>query len=563
MSQTIAHARSNSLASTWRIADNIPQMDFSAGDCLMKYRTALAVSVMALCFAAFVHAETITILHTNDLHSRIEPINQFDNTCPPEDNAAGECLGGYARLAAAIQQQRQEAPHSLLLDAGDQFQGSLFYTMYKGQATAELMNAVGYDAMAVGNHEFDDGPEALRTFMDSVNFPVLMANADVSAEPSLSNAVMPSTVIERGGYRYGLIGVLPDHTHEISSPGRNIKFSDGAEAIRNEIEKLNADGIDRIIVLSHSGYSVDLKIAAAVDGIDLIVGGHSNTYLSNISESADGPYPTWVETPNGGKTAIAHAYAYGKYLGRLDMTFNDQGVVTAAVGESILMDSSIPEDESIKARIAELAGPLDELLSQVVGEAATEIDGTQENCRTQSCEVGVLVAEAMLEHMKQYGVQIAITNGGGMRASIDQGPITMGELMTMLPFQNVLSRFKLTGADILATLENGVSAVEEARGRFPQIAGLRFSYTMSRAPGERIISADVMQDGQWAPIDPDSVYGVTAHDFLRGGGDGYTLLASNAIDAYDYVSTLVDSVIEYLAARSPYSARLDDRIRLE
>ena len=163
------------------------------------------------------------------------------------------------------------------------------------------MNVLGYDAMTVGNHEFDDGPEVLRGFMDAVGFPVLMSNADVSAEPALAGALMPSTVIERGDHRYGLIGLTPENTPELSSPGPNIRFIDPAEAVRSEIAKLSGQGIDRIIVLSHSGYGIDQRVAAMVDGIDVIVGGHSNTLLSNTSDKAGGPYPTWVTSPNGGR----------------------------------------------------------------------------------------------------------------------------------------------------------------------------------------------------------------------------------------------------------------------
>ena len=162
-------------------------------------RTSILIAATALFLVASARAETLMILHTNDFHSRIEPINRYDGSCSARDNAAGECLGGAARLATAIRVARAKAPNALLVDGGDQFQGSLFYNWYKGNATAEIMNVLGYDAMTVGNHEFDDGPEVLCGFMDAVGFPVLMSNADVSAEPTLAGSLMPSTVIERGG----------------------------------------------------------------------------------------------------------------------------------------------------------------------------------------------------------------------------------------------------------------------------------------------------------------------------------------------------------------------------
>ncbi len=519
---------------------------------------------MALLFAISVHAERLTILHTNDFHSRIKPINQYDGRCSAQENTAGDCFGGAARLMTAICNARVEALNTLLVDGGDQFQGSLFYTRYKGKATAEIMNTLGYDAMTVGNHEFDDGPQVLRGFIDAVNFPVLMANADVSAEPALAGVLMPSTVIERGGYRYGLIGLTPEDTPEIAAPGPHVRFIDPAEALRGEIAKLSAQGIDRIIVLSHSGYKIDRHIATVVEGIDVIVGGHSNTLLSNVSNQAEGPYPTWITSPDGGRTAIVQAYAYGKYLGRLEVSFDDEGTIIEAAGEPLLIDSTIPEDDTLKARIAVLAAPLAEFHQRVVAEATAPIDGSRARCRSRECEIGNLVADAMLAWMKPREADIAITNGGGLRASIDQGPITMGEVLAVLPFQDLLSRFELTGADVVATLESGVSQVEEGAGRFPQVAGLRYRYTLSRQPNEgRVSDVEVMQNREWVPINPEARYRIVSNDFLHSGADGYGVFVKKAMNAYDFGPDLAEVVAEYLAAHSPYTPSLDGRIIVE
>lgn len=523
----------------------------------------IALTLAMAMIAGAASAETLTILHTNDFHSRIEPINKYDSGCSAEDNDAGECFGGSARLITAVRAAREAAPHSLLVDGGDQFQGTLFYTRYKGEAAAEMMNAIGYDAMTVGNHEFDDGPEVLRAFMDRIDFPILMSNADVSAEPHLAGVLMPSTVIEKDGIRYGLIGLTPQDTPDLASPGPNITFTDPVGAVREQIAKLEADGIDQIIVLSHSGYRVDQRVAAMVDGIDVIVGGHSNTFLSNTSDRAEGPYPTWVDTPNGGRTAIVQAYAYGKFLGKLDVVFDDDGVVTEAIGEPILIDGQVAEDSSLKARIAELAKPLEEVRNRVVAEAAAPIGADRAICRSQECEMGNLVADAMLDRVKAQGIDIAIQNGGGLRAAIDDGPITMGEVLTVLPFQNVLATFSLTGADVKAALENGVSQVEEGAGRFAQVAGLKYSFDANREPGKRITNVEVMQNGDWAPLNEKAVYGVVSNNFMRSGGDGYVVFAENAIDAYDFGPGLENVVAEYLAANVPYTAYTDGRITAE
>jgi len=504
---------------------------------------------------------TLTILHTNDFHSRIEPINKYDSGCGAEDAAENKCFGGSARLITAIRERRAAATNSILVDGGDQFQGSLFYTYYKGKAAAEMMNALGYQAMTVGNHEFDDGPEALRGFMDAVSFPIVLANADISREPSLAGVLMPSTVVEAGGEKIGLIGLTPTDTSEISSPGPNVTFSDPAEALTREVARLTADGIDKIVVLSHSGYAVDLAVAASVAGVDVIVGGHSNTYLSNVSADASGPYPTWVDAPDGNKVAIVQAYAHGKYLGELNVTWDDNGIVTAATGEPIVMDGQVSEDATVKARIAALALPLDEVRNKVVAEAAAVIDGSRDNCRVRECEMGNLVADAMLARVKDQGIDIAFANGGGLRASIDAGPVTMGEVLTVLPFQNTLATFQLKGSDVIAALESGVSQVEEVKGRFSQVAGLKYAFSRAAAPNSGRILAVLVRDGDaWVPIDPDKIYGVVANDYTRRGGDGYVVFAENAINPYDFGPSLEGVVAEYLAAGGAYQPYLDGRI---
>ena len=464
----------------------------------MFTRFLASAAVLALSAGMAAAEYKLTILHTNDFHSRFEPINKYDSACGDEDNAEGKCFGGSARLVTAVEEARGRADNSILVDGGDQFQGSLFYTYYKGKVAAEFMNKLGYDAMTVGNHEFDDGPEVLRGFIDSVDFPVLMSNADYADEELLTDKIKKSAVIEVGGEKIGLIGLTPEDTHDIASPGPNITFSDPVPAVQAEVDKLTGEGVNKIIVLSHSGYGVDQRVAQETTGVDVIVGGHSNTYLSNTSDKAAGPYPTVV---NG--VQIVQAYAYGKFLGELNVTFDDDGNVVSAEGEPLIMDNAVTEDQAALDRIAELAVPLDEIRNKVVAEASASIEGDRSVCRVQECEMGNLVADAMLARVADQGAQIAIANSGGLRASIDPGEVTMGEVLTVLPFQNTLSTFEISGQGVIDALENGVSQVEEVKGRFPQVAGMTFTWDPSVAPNEgRIVEVMVAKDGGFEAIDP-------------------------------------------------------------
>ena len=517
----------------------------------MLSRFLLSSCALALSAGTAAAEYTLHVIHINDLHSRIEPINAFDSTCSAEDNEAGECFGGYARVITKINELRSEldGQNVIVLDAGDQYQGSLMYTTYKGEVEAEFMEMIGFDAMAVGNHEFDDGDQGLRDLTDRVSFPVISGNIDVSQSNILAGQVDNHTVLEVGGKKIGIISALAVDTVETSSPSDAVVFTDEIESLQADVAALEAEGVDIIIALNHVGVTKDLAIAEAVAGVDAVVGGHSHTLFSNTEEGAMA-YPTMV-----GNVPVVQAYAYSKYVGHLELTFDDDGNVTAASGDTILLDASVAEDEAAVARIAELAGPIEEMKTRVIGSSADVIEGAREVCRAMECPMGNLVADAMLARVADQGVQIAIQNGGGLRASIDAGEVTMGEVLTVLPFQNTLSTFEVTGEDVIAALENGVSQIEEGAGRFPQVAGMSFAFDAAAAPGSRV--SDVMVGGE--PIDPAATYFAVSNNYVRNGGDGYEMF-EDAANAYDFGPDLADVVAEYIAAGGEYTPYTDGRI---
>ena len=524
---------------------------------------AISVSTLAMSASASFADYTLNILHINDWHSRIESINKFDSTCSAEDEGKGECFGGAARLMSLIEMRRKalEGQNVLLLSAGDNFQGSLFFTTYKGDVEADYLNLMKFDAVAVGNHEFDNGEDGLAAFLDKVQFPVIGSNIHASAKSRLGDRVKPYAIFEVGGQKIAVIGAVTTETPQISSPGPEVTIDDDVAAITKAVDEVTKQGVNKIIALTHIGYVRERDVIAKIPGIDVVVGGHSHSLLSKTDPKAEGPYPTMVDNPDGYKVPVVQAASYSKYLGDLVVTFDDNGVVKEAKGDPILIDKSVPQDEAVLARIKELGAPIEELKAKQIGETAGPIDGSRDNCRVRECEMGDLVADAILDRVKDQGITIAVQNGGGLRASIDAGPVTMGEVLTVLPFQNTLATFQLKGADILASLEHGVSGIEEGKGQFPQVAGLKYSFDKSAAPNAgRIKSVEVMEDGTWKPIDPETVYGVVTNNFMRKGGDGYTLFATNAENAYDYGPNLETVVADYLGTNQPYTPKLDDRI---
>ncbi|MEK1854458.1 MAG: 5'-nucleotidase C-terminal domain-containing protein [Phyllobacterium sp.] len=527
-------------------------------------RILLATSALGLTAGAAMADYTLNILHINDQHSRIEPINKYDSTCSAEEESKNECFGGIARVKAKIDERRaalsKDGGNVILLDAGDEFQGSLFYTTYKGDDTAEFMNQMGFDAMALGNHEFDDTAVTLAKFLDKVKFPVISSNTEAAPDSPIAGKFKPYLIKEIGGQKIGIISALTTDTAEISTPGPTVKFADEVETLKKLVDTLKGEGVNKIIAVNHYGYLKDKELAAKVDGIDVIVGGHSHTLLSNTDPEALGPYPTLVKNPSGRDVPIVQAKSYSKYLGELKVTFDDDGNVTKSEGAPILLDSSVTPDPAFVARIKELAQPIEELKVKKVGESSGVIEAAREICRVKECSMGDLVAEAMLDRVKGQGVTIAIINGGGLRASIDAGDVTMGEVLTVLPFQNTLATFQLRGSDVVAALENGVSQIDQGAGRFPQVAGLKYAFDVSKPVGSRISDVQVLQGDSWRPIDTGATYGVVSNNYMRAGGDGYKIFSTNAVNAYDYGPGLELVLADYLGQHTPYKPYTDGRI---
>lgn len=507
---------------------------------------------------------TLTVLHTNDVHSHVEQFNANGSPCSDEEAAEQACFGGVARRLTKLNELRTGANPTILVDAGDQFQGSLFYTQYKGAEASEFMQELGYQAMAIGNHEFDDGPANLGTFLDSVNFPVLSANITTTEEPALDGKILPYTILDVNGEQIGVIGLTTSTTPESSSPGPTVAFGDYVPALEPIVAELEGQGVNKIILLSHIGYADDQTLAAGIDGIDVIVGGHSHTLLSNTEEGASGPYPTVVDAPNGNPVLIVQDGAYGKYLGNLEVAFDADGVPVSWEGDPILLDATVAEDPDVLARVQELAQPLEELRNTVIGATEADLDGDRATCRFAECTMGNLITDALLWGTQNDNTQIAFENGGGIRASISAGDVTMGNVLEVLPFGNTVATFGLTGADLLTSLENGVARAEnpdnEGTGRYLQVAGMRYSWDGSKPVGERIVSAEVRgADGTYGPIDPAATYQIATNDFTRRGGDGYTLFADNAINPYDFGPPLDDVVAKYITEFSPVNVQLDGR----
>ncbi len=523
----------------------------------MLRKAGLFVGMLALGLSASLAGAqdsfTVTILHTNDTHAYHEPQSNGN--------------GGVARQAAVQKQIMAEGGNVILLDAGDRYTGTLYHTVYLGEDQVQIMNALGYNAMTLGNHEFDNGDDALLTLLNGVQFPVVSANIDLSANPDVDAKVEPYTILEVGGQQIGVIGLTTATTVFTSSPNDAYVFSDDyAGAANAAAAELMAAGVNKIILLTHMGIQDELPLLSQLSNIDIVLGGHSHTLFSNAYTGAADRYPVRVEDADGNPIYYAQAGQHNIYLGRLDVTFDAEGLVTGIGGDVILLSRYITPDAEVDALVQTLRGPVDDLREQPIGADAAELlDGDRTVCRIEECALGNLIADAM---RAETGAQIGLMNGGGVRADIEAGEITLGDVLTVHPFGNTISTFSASGAVIRAALENSVSAIrlneagQIARaggsGRFLQVSGLRFSYDPKAEPGSRVVSVEVEQaDGTYAPLDDAAIYTVTTNNFTRTGGDGYTMFANDVQDAYDFGRVDYEVTADYLASLGTVSSPVD------
>ena len=462
----------------------------------------------------------LTIMHTNDTHANL-------------DNAP--------KRATLVKQLRAANENSLLLDAGDVFSGTLYFNQFEGQADLALMNYMGYDAMVFGNHEFDlgssaEGHAALAEFVGNADFPMLGANVNFSGDTNMSplvageaftktaanGQIYSGVVKEVNGEEVGIFGLTTAETESISSPG-DVEFTDYLDAAEEAVTWFEGQGVNKIVALTHIGYDDnaaidnDRTLATEVDGIDVIVGGHTHTEIQPPVEVED--------------TVIVQANEYGKFLGQLDVTFDEEGNVTEFAGElhDTGKDSEVAEDAGAVEALAPYKEEVEDLKEEEIGvEANVFLNGTRGEfgIRLSETNLGNFITDGMLAKAKTINenTTIAMQNGGGIRASIEEGPITYGEVLTVLPFGNSLAIMEVTGQEIKDALEHSVREYPKENGGFLHVSGMFFNYDGKAPAGERVLSVFVdTGDENYDELDLEETYTVATNTFTAKGGDGYDM----------------------------------------
>lgn len=463
----------------------------------------------------------LSFMHTNDTHASLD----------------------FApKRATAIQQLREENNERLLIDAGDVFSGSLYFNQFKGQADLALMNYMEYDLMVPGNHEFDLGIETghpeFAEFIKNAEFPFVSSNVDYSKDQYLSELyhgnikrnpadgkLYEGIIKVIDGKKVGFFGLTTEDTANIASPGP-IQFQNYIKESEKAVKAFKKLGVDQIVAISHLGFDDnpaidnDLELAKHVDGIDVIIGGHSHSRLDAPVVIHEGEEPT----------VIVQAYQYGDFLGTLDVTFDKNGKIVAHNGKLIDVKSYTADPTAVSI-LAPFAAEIETIKNTEIGAIATAaFDNPRDagnvlnpSVRKNETALGNLITDGMLDRAKQADSEVvaAIQNAGGIRAPINAGPITTGEVLTTLPFGNTLAIMSLQGSELLAALERSVSVYPIESGGFLHMAGMKLEFDSTKPANSRVVKAQVLQNGQYVDIVPTNTYKIATNFFAAKGGDNY------------------------------------------
>ena len=470
----------------------------------------------------------ITILHTNDTHGRLKADNK---------------IIGIDTVAAI----KNNTENSILVDAGDTIHGLPFVTLSKGQDAVDLLNAAGYEYIVPGNHDFNYGYSRLmELFKNSVTLKsgenklrLLASNINKDGKSVFEANHIKEMEVNGKTVKVGFFGIATQETAYKTNPNnvKGIEFTSPVDAAKEQVEDLENQGADVIVALSHVGTDESsdptaYDVIKAVDGIDVYVDGHSHTTFKNGEKVND--------------TLLVSTGEYLSNLGKVEIELDENNEVVNATASLITKEeaSKVTPDAKVAAKIAEIDKAQGEVLSEVIGKNTIELDGERNSVRFGETNLGNLITDAMMD---ETGADLAITNGGGIRASIKVGDITKGDIVSVLPFGNFVVTKQLTGAQIKEVLEFGVRSYGESLGGFPHIAGIKFVVDPSKPVGDRIISLTINGEA----LDMNKTYTVATNDFTAAGGDDYPCFADvPTINEYSSLEEILANFIKTLGTVS-------------
>ena len=501
-------------------------------------RLYLLVSLFVLLLGPFFARaeERLTILHTSEHHGTLQPIEE----------GPYKGLGGVARRAGLIEKIRQGAQNVLLVDSGDLVIGTAMSSVFRGAPDIAAMSLMGYDALGLGNHDFDFGLEHLKDLQRQARFPFLCTNI----RPKQAGVCQPYAVKTVGRLRVGILGLIGRKNYPDSfdrGTVSQLEFQDPLAAAAEAAKELRGR-VDLLVAVTHEETIEDLALAKAVPEIDVIVGGHTPGFDGLIPAGGDIPVQGRVAPPPRGPIFVK-SHQQARTLGRLDLAVD--GHIRAAEAQNIAIDASLPEEPRIAALVQDYAGRLDSETNRVLGRLQVDLQGDAAAVRSRETNFGDLLADLA---RGRAGTEIAVINGGAIRGSIPAGPVTLKQIMRSLPYNDPLISVKLTGAEVRNALENSVSQVPQS-GRFLQVSGFSYLFDAAAPRGSRVKEIRV----QGVPLAADREYSVVANRFIAEGGDAYTMFLQ-APDKVEHQTTLRDLFSQALE-KGPVTAKEEGRVR--
>ncbi len=528
--------------------DFLPYKSFLAPSIRNAAFSAMAAAVLssACCSSPAADLE-LTVVHVNDTHSYAAGTSSKGLPC--YDPQA--CYGGFGRIAAFIQNQKALHKNVLVLDAGDFWQGTLYFSSGRETFALELERAMPYDAITLGNHEFDLGCKAAADYIARLGKPVVAANILRNKDCPLSKApFVPYIIRSFDGVRVAVIGLANDEVLEISKACPHTQFIERKEALQKAVHELQRQGIEHIIVLSHIGYEADMELARSVSGVDLFVGGHTHSVLGKHPAS-EGPYPSIIESADGSRSLVVQAGLAARFAGSLTLTFDEKGCISSFSGELQELSAGMPREPRVDELVAKqskiIAAKLKTSLSQAPDMGPDGLD----YCREAECPAGMLTADAYLAFGKPAGAVAAIVNSGSIRSGIPAGAVSYADLLSMHPFGNRLMVLDLSGAVIRKALEHGLSDPDLAGPRLLQTAGIRYRVDATSPVGSRLREVEVKDaSGLWHSLSDEKIYRTVLTEYLAQGGDKFLMLQKAAQQLPDLSPRKgvveVQAVIEYI-----------------
>jgi len=476
---------------------------------LLAFLWLIIIPAIDICAA---QGETfkLTVIHINDTHGRTEA-EPYISTLAKDLKAKGENV--------------------LLLDAGDRLHGQITTNLSRGESVVKIMNEVGYSAMVPGNHDFNFGIERLKELSDLMNFPLLSANVlDINS----SNLFPPYTIFDFDGTYIGVFGIATPEILEKSDPRivSGLIFDNPTRTARAMVAELQTQGCDLIIALAYMG--LDSIPDINTFGIDVIIDGHMTKDDSLVAQTG----------------------FYGQHIGIVEIELSDGNVSKIARTVSVPKENEVAEllpDKNIIAKIAEEEAKVEPITSVVVGKTPILLNGEKDQVRTKETNLTNLITDSMCW---ATGAYMSFIDGGNIRASIEAGDITMGQILAALPFSSSIVTIELRGADLLEALEYGVCSYPNPVGQFIQVSGINFEFDPTAKPMRRGTKV-AMANGE--TFDINKIYTVATIDFLAGGGDGYAMIlkGSNVV----YFQSNAEALAQYLATDPEIKEEPENRIK--